>query len=248
MRLPLRLLVLSHLTFAAAAPAANPTPSATSSVEARVEETARAHLLAHAERAGLVDPRVEEIDLQVRGRPAATGACPGEIEVEALDTRYITHMRFAAVCSTSPSWRIEYVARGSISAKVVVAAADTAAGQTLDAGDLALERRDVTSAGEAFWDIEQAVGKASRRALRKGQIVARRWLVEPILVKRGAPVSIVARNTGVEVHSPGEALDTGRRGDIVRVRNTRTGRIIRARVVDEGTVDPMDVATSSTSR
>jgi flagella basal body P-ring formation protein FlgA len=68
------------------------------------------------------------------------------------------------------------------------------------------------------------------------------------LVKRGEPVRIVARHEQIEVSMAGDALDTGARGDMVRVRNAN-GTVIRARVTGAGTVEPVSapVATSSPS-
>jgi flagella basal body P-ring formation protein FlgA len=80
--------------------------------------------------------------------------------------------------------------------------------------------------------------------LRSGQLINRRWLIEPVLVKRGANVTIVARNAGVSVQVAGEALAAGRRNEIVQVRNKTNGRIIRARVIGENEVEPV-ISTDS---
>lgn len=207
------------------------------SIETRVEHAAREHLLAQARDAGLLDPSVA-ITLLPRGE---VNPCAQNVEVEALDTRHVTRMRFAATCSAEPAWRTEFIVRGALKAEVVVAATDLKAGQPIDAGQLALERRDLSAAADALSDPAQVVGKSSRRALRSGQIVGQRWLVEPILVKRGAKVNIVARNVGVEVHVAGVATQTGRRGEIVEVRNAANGKVIRARVVGENLVEPADM-------
>lgn len=217
------------------------------SVETRVERAARAHLLDRAERSGLVNPSVE-LRLLPRSREGTPGACAQDIKVNALDTRHVTRMVFAAECNATPAWRAEFVVRGTVFAEVVVAATNLAAGQVIAAEDLVLERRDVTAMPDATSDIAQVAGHTSRRAVRKGQAIGTQWLIEPVLVTRGTPVNILARNAGVEVHVAGEAMETGRRNEVIRVRNTATGKVIRARVIAEGTVEPEDIPGASAPR
>ena len=115
------------------------------------------------------------------------------------------------------------------------------ANQPLAAADLALERRDVSAVRDALSDIDAVEGLSGRRALKAGQVVQKGLLIEPLLVKRGALVRIVARTGPVEVSASGEALDAGRRGEIVRVRNVNTGKVIRARVAGDALVEPADM-------
>jgi len=147
-------------------------------------------------------------------------------------------MRFAASCA-EPAWRAEFVVRATISAEVVTAARDLRAGEVIDATAVTLERRDLVAPAEAISDPALVVGKTSRRVLRSGQLVSRRWLVEPLLVRRGADVTILARDVGVEVRVAGEALAAGRRNEIIQVRNKTNGNVIRARVIDVDTVEPI---------
>ena len=152
-------------------------------------------------------------------------------------------MRFAVTCDGE---KRTIVVRGTISADVVVATENIRAGQPIDAAALTLERRDVTTAPGALASFDDVVGKTSRRTLRAGQLLDRRWLNESVLVKRNSQVTIVARSTGVEVHVPAEALQAGRRGEVISVKNSRNGTIIRARVIAESTVEPVEVSPEGT--
>jgi len=212
-------------------------------VEAAVERAARVHVTDLVTTAGLRKPSVE---LTVLARKAVN-PCTGNARIEAIDTRSVTRMRFAASCE-KPVWRSELVVRAAISAEVVTAARDLRAGDVIDAQALALERRDVTAPEDAISDPALVAGKASRRALRSGQLVSRRWLIEPLLVRRGANVTILARNTGVEVRVAGEALAAGRRDEIIQVRNKTNGSVIRARVIDENMVEPVTSTDSEVER
>lgn len=213
-------------------------------IEARVTQSAREQLLKRAADAGLLRPKIEITSL-----PRATlSDCPRDVEVETLEATHPARMRFVAVCSVAPAWRAEFIVRAVITAEVVVTSADLKAGVPIDASQLTVQRRDISGAFDAQSDPGTVAGKSSRHALRSGQIVRERWLVEPDLVKRGASVSIVAHNVGVEVNVAGEALDTGHRGEIVGVRNKATGKVIRARVIGENSVEPVELSMPSATQ
>jgi flagella basal body P-ring formation protein FlgA len=212
---------------------------AAASIEARIETAARQALRAQANAAGLVNP---SIVVEVRTHDLSLRPCARDIDIEVVDTQFVTRMRFAAVCSATPSWRAEYVVRGSVEADVVVTTAAVVAGQELGASQLAVERRDASGTPGAISDLAAAVGMSSRRPLHTGEIIDKSWLLEPMLVKRGATVSIVARDAGIEVQAPGEAMEDGRRDQIVRVRNTLNGKVLRARVIAGDTVEPAEDA------
>jgi flagella basal body P-ring formation protein FlgA len=236
MHLPLRycypvVAALLSCNVAAAATAGN--------VQAAVERVARLHLDDLVKTAGL---RESSVTLTVLPRDSVN-ACIADARIEAIDTRSVTRMRFAATCD-APAWRTEIVVRATVTAKVLTAARDVRAGEVIDSSALALERRELAAPADAISDPQLVEGKASRRALRSGQLIERRWLIEPVLVKRGANVTIVARNAGVSVQVAGEALAAGRRNEIVQVRNKTNGRIIRARVIGENEVEPV-ISTDS---
>ena len=69
-----------------------------------------------------------------------------------------------------------------------------------------------------------------------GSILSERSLVRPILVKRGENVRIVARIGEIDVYANGVALAQGAAGDLIRVQNTTTKRILTGRVQEDKSV------------
>jgi len=207
-----------------------------------VAEAARAWLLAQAEREGLqaAQASAEAVAVQAQGQSPAA-ACREPWQVQPGETRFVSRMRFVALCPADPSAPREFIVRAELSAEVVVALRPLPANQPIAAADLALARRDVSALRDASSEIEAVQGLSARRALKAGQVVQTGLLIEPLLVKRGAAVRIVARSGPVEVSASGEALDAGRRGEIVRVRNSNTGKVIRARVTGDAQVEPADM-------
>lgn len=220
---------------------------ASKEVATQVEAAAAAHLGEVANKANWLEPQwtLTVLDNTPVRRGEAPLACSQALAVEAVDTRHVSRMRFTARCPVEGGWVRDVVVRAQVSAKVVVMAQDVAAGQAIKDDDLQLERRDVTLVPDAVSDTQVAVGFTGSRSLRAGQVLSRRALLTPVLVMRGHTVSIVARNQGIAVTVAGEALDAGREGEIVRVRNIASGKVIRARVIDMGKVEPESMAVSA---
>ncbi|MDQ7081679.1 MAG: flagellar basal body P-ring formation chaperone FlgA [Aquificota bacterium] len=75
------------------------------------------------------------------------------------------------------------------------------------------------------------------RGIGKGERITRSNIRKTPLVKFGEEVKVTLRRGGLEITVPGRVLDTGFYGDTVRVRVGFTGKVIRARVVGEGSVE-----------
>jgi len=208
-----------------------------------VEAAARKHVERWAESAGLSEPQFT-INVVPGTRPLT--ACAGPVTAQGAETRLPSRMRFVAICAGNNGWRYEFIVRAQISARIAVVASDLTAGKVLADEDLLLERHDISSIVDSIADPQEAVGMSGKRSLRAGEVLRRAVLTAPTLVKRGQPVTIVARHEQVEVSMAGEALDSGARGDTVRVRNAN-GTIIRARVAGAGTVIPLSAPITTSS-
>ncbi|MBU0908311.1 MAG: flagellar basal body P-ring formation chaperone FlgA [Proteobacteria bacterium] len=108
----------------------------------------------------------------------------------------------------------------------------------ISAEDIETDFRDISMLGDSLINTPgQAIGKQLYKSLRAGDIVFAHLLKNPPLVKRGDLVTIIAKSGGVEVSAPGEVKNAGAIGEIVRVKNLMSRRILQARVVDEGVVE-----------
>jgi flagella basal body P-ring formation protein FlgA len=203
----------------------------------QLEQAARAQLEKQADAAGLAEPQFELALATTRAAPP----CAQPVAIEALDTRQPARMRFAVRCPDAGGWRYEYVVRARVTALVAVASGTVMAGAPLSDDQVTLERRDVSAINDAIGAPQAAVGQASRRTLRAGDILRASQLAAPVLVKRGDQVLMLAKQDGIEVSTAGEALDAGAQGATVRVRNAGSGQVVRMRVTGAGTVEPVDL-------
>lgn len=204
-------------------------------LEAQVEEVARRNLVEQAQQAGLLAPEVQLVQPAPRARPA----CPGGWDVTVQDLRSLLRLRLVANCGDGRTPAQDFLLRATLSADVLVLAQPVAAGQPVGEADVQLQRRNVSQVPDAVSTLEP--GLAARTSLRAGQVLQKRLLAAAIVIKRGDPVRIRASRDGVSVEAQGEALDSGARQALIRVRNGGSGRVLQARVLDAGLVEPAEL-------
>jgi len=235
--------VLSVLSFGVMGCCPGSAALAAPTLTARLEAAGRQAVVDEAARSGLQGVQAEAT---VQALPRTPMACDAP-QIETVDAHSPARLRLALVCpgATGAAARQLVQLRATLSAEVVVLAADAPANQPLGEQALVLERRDISTVPDASSDLSQLAALSPRRPMRAGEIVRTRMLAATLLVKRGDTVAIVVRSGPVEVRNAGEALEAGREGQVLRVRNAATGRVIRARVLSEGMVEPVQVDTSS---
>lgn len=111
------------------------------------------------------------------------------------------------------------------------------------AGDIRFEPRNLTQSGTALTP-EQVAGKALRRAVAAGEIVTDRDLIAPVatdepqVIRPRDAVRVTVRKGTLMLVMPGaEALQAGREGELIRVRNPQSGRTVIGRVTGPGEVE-----------
>ncbi|MCF8061401.1 MAG: flagellar basal body P-ring formation chaperone FlgA [Deltaproteobacteria bacterium] len=121
--------------------------------------------------------------------------------------------------------RVPVSARVSITRDVVRAVRRIQRGDLIDRGDVMLVREtSMRRSGDALVDPEEAVGKRAARSIRSGNTLTAAMVENPPLVERGSSVIILAENDTLRITTRGEALEDGRRGERIRVRNLQSGK------------------------
>jgi flagella basal body P-ring formation protein FlgA len=125
---------------------------------------------------------------------------------------------------------------------VVLTSRRIGAGEPLTPGNVYLDRRALDTLLSYLPEAELRRGKKTVRALGAGQMVlsadvAAAPLDSPVLVKAQTPVKMVARLGSLEVVAQGEALQDGRAGQLVRVRNVDSSKVVVGKVVDRSVVE-----------
>jgi flagella basal body P-ring formation protein FlgA len=122
-------------------------------------------------------------------------------------------------------------------AQVVMLGVDLPRGGVIGAGDVALQRIQLTPATQdALRDLAQVVGRQANRELKAGQVLTPSLAVEPLAVRPGQAVTLWFKSGTIELSAPGEALAGGRPGEVVMVRRLADDRRIRGQVTGAGRV------------
>ena len=90
---------------------------------------------------------------------------------------------------------------------------------------------------EYIKDLDEILGLVPHRIIRAGTPVTVNYFRQPVAISNNRPVTIIVRYKGIEARARGTALSRGRIGEIIRVRNDASQKIISARVIDEDTVE-----------
>lgn len=122
--------------------------------------------------------------------------------------------------------------------QVVTAVTEISPGVVLQASHLAVDRQP-RSGNSPSVSAESLIGRTARRRIDEGRLIslsdvktAPKSISDPYVIRARAAVRIVARKGTLKVFAnDGEALQNGRIGDLIRVRNSRSRRIISAKVI-----------------
>lgn len=140
-------------------------------------------------------------------------------------------------CPGQTRWKLFVSANVRIYDEVVVARQTLVRGHVIAPSDLIRQRRDISRLSSGFFTEPAAlIGKHTKRSIAAGEVIRHRVLTQPKSVRRGQRVVLVARSLGFEVRMEGQALAPGDVGDVIRVRNRRSRRIVEGIVANNGVV------------
>jgi flagella basal body P-ring formation protein FlgA len=83
-------------------------------------------------------------------------------------------------------------------------------------------------------DLSQVVGRVPRRPIPEGAVIEGQWLDAPADVVRGDRVRVEIRSGRARLILEAQAEASGRRGEVIAVRNPANGKILRVTVADRG--------------
>lgn len=126
----------------------------------------------------------------------------------------------------------------NVTQEVVVTTSRVPAGTLLDASTVRLEKRPVAAIlSQPFTTLSGVLGTLARQDLPPGTILAANMIESPPIVKSGSPVSVRLVSGGLTILGSGEALQDGRKGQLVRVLNRQSRREFLARVAGPDMVE-----------
>lgn len=149
----------------------------------------------------------------------------------------LTRQRLAVQCPDPQGWKLVVTAQANVFVQAVVTTQVLERGQAISPAmleqrevNLGQQRRGVIAA------VEDVAGLSAKRRIRARQVLSNDMLVSPWLVRRGDKVAVTARHGDIQAGIEGVAMEDGRLGAVVRVKNAGSGRIIDAKVTGVGEV------------
>lgn len=106
------------------------------------------------------------------------------------------------------------------------------AGEEILASDIDyITERTSTLGRQVVTDAAQLIGKSPRRAIRSGQPISLSNLGDPVMVMKGKLVSVILEQGGMYLSVSGRTLEAGGEGDVIRVENIASRKVILAEVI-----------------
>ncbi len=89
---------------------------------------------------------------------------------------------------------------------------------------------------DTITDAEQLVGMAAKRLIRAGAPIRTSQIQRPLLVTKGGLVTIFLKMANMNLTARGRALEDGSKGDVVRITNSQSKKVVEAKVTGANAV------------
>ena len=140
-------------------------------------------------------------------------------------------------CPSAPAWKLLLPAQIDLYDDVLVLSRAIHKGQYIDTNLVKRKKRNITRLNNGYFSqISDIAGLESRRNLKRGDILTPASLVPKLMVKSGQQVTLILDYKGLEIRSSGQALQSARRGEVIKVRNNQSSRIVEGIVSGEAQV------------
>ncbi|TBU96807.1 flagellar basal body P-ring formation chaperone FlgA [Stutzerimonas kirkiae] len=141
-------------------------------------------------------------------------------------------------CEGSNPWTVFVPAQVRLFRDVIVTRRPLQRDTILGEADIGLVERDVGALTQGYMtDPEQVIGTRLTRNTLNNQVLTPAQINQVDVVSKGDQVVINAKGATLNVRMTGEALVGGAVGTQIRVKNSNSGRTIKARVTGPGQVE-----------
>ena len=172
---------------------------------------------------GKVDISVSAIDPRIKIKP-----CISILKANIPEKHNGRNVNVKVYCEDAIPWQLFIPVRISQEIQVLVTTNILAKGTVIDNTNTVIEYININRIrGESIDNVELVTGGRLKRRLAKGAVVSPRNIC---LVCKGEVVTIIAKSTDFLIKTGGLALTSGSKGEQVRIKNSKSGRIINARV------------------
>ncbi len=111
-------------------------------------------------------------------------------------------------------------------------------GSTVEAGDVIMARMNIQALPkDAAAELSDIVGLETTKDIGSGEVFRKNKLFTPPVISAGSKISLVYRSGLFEATASAIAMESGASGQIIKVRNENSKKIVTGTVVDAGMVE-----------
>jgi flagella basal body P-ring formation protein FlgA len=165
-------------------------------------------------------------------------ACPEQLSISFARNNMISGNTAILVrCTRESGWKIHLPVSIEVFDDVIVATKPLLKGQYIDNSAVGFQKHNIARLKNGYYsrnsNLEQL---AARRNLAPGTVLTTSNVRARLLVRSGQQVSLVLDYNGLQIRSTGEALQSASLGEVVKVRNNQSHKIVEGVVSGEGQV------------
>ncbi|MBL6998428.1 MAG: flagellar basal body P-ring formation protein FlgA [Gammaproteobacteria bacterium] len=141
-------------------------------------------------------------------------------------------------CQSPVSWQIHLPVRVDLYDDIAVNKSPLIKGQSINSSQIIYQKKKVSNLQQGYYRKSDPVERLKvKRNLASGTILTTANLEPKLMVTSGQKVTILLSIDGLQIKSSGFALQSARQGQIIKVKNTQSDKIIEGVVLSEGVVN-----------
>jgi len=141
-------------------------------------------------------------------------------------------------CHTPKRWTIYVPVEINVYEHVIASARPLAKGQVITSQAIKTIKLRTSHKNVAYYkNPKYVVGMVASRNMGPGKVITPRLIQAPTLVKRGEAVILLAETPHLTVRMKGKAMQDGAMGELIKVRNISSNRVIEGTVAKTGVVE-----------
>jgi len=155
-------------------------------------------------------------------------ACPVPLHIEyARHDKIHGNTALNVSCQQGASWKLLLPVRIELFDDVLVLARALHKGQIIDGNQVKHQKQNVTRLNNGYYSKDDELsGLEAARNLKRGTILTPASLRPREMVKSGQQVTLILEYKGLQIKSTGKALQSAHWGEVIKVRNNQSNRVV----------------------
>ncbi len=159
------------------------------------------------------------------------------VPIEAYSLGYEMRQGLSTVgvrCNDTKPWSLYVPVTIKNFRKVAVLKHAVTRNTVLNENDIVFKKMNINRLSSGFFDdIGRLKGKLLTQHLSAGAILTNHHIKSPMAISRGQIVTLIAKNSVIEVRMEGQAMSKGAIGERIKVKNMKTKRIVEGVIIDK---------------